>query len=123
MKIIISIAFTLTALVYLAACTTTFEEHIHPLEIALTAPKLEHVTPESFLQCEGYLTNVPAENYCAETAPNDWRAFKFNGEQFYMVPLLTDNESWTNSLSGKQHPTEYRFSEEPNLSELKPALK
>ncbi|MEM7359224.1 MAG: hypothetical protein AAF431_09015 [Pseudomonadota bacterium] len=38
-------------------------------------------------QCDGYLTNNPQENFCSDEVPEDWQAFKFNGERIFMVPL------------------------------------
>lgn len=39
------------------------------------------------VQCNGYLTNNPAESFCSDEVPEDWREFEFNGERMFMVPL------------------------------------
>lgn len=37
--------------------------------------------------CDGYLSNVANENYCAAAVPGDWRSFTFNGQIYYVQPL------------------------------------
>jgi hypothetical protein len=37
--------------------------------------------------CDGYLTQVEGEDYCAAEIPDDWQPFTFNGKTYYMQPL------------------------------------
>lgn len=37
--------------------------------------------------CDGYLTQVEDEEYCAAEIPDGWRPFTFNGKTYYMQPL------------------------------------
>ena len=42
--------------------------------------------------CNGYLTRVEDEDFCAKSVPQDWEKFDFNGQTYYRVPLRRDNE-------------------------------
>lgn len=37
--------------------------------------------------CKGYLTRIEDEDFCAESIPEGWKAFEFNGRTYYRVPL------------------------------------
>ena len=112
MKIISTIFIAITAMVYLAACTTMFEDNIHPVYTIMITQDDNGFTPRGFLQCDDYLTNDPSQNYCSKSVPEDWQGFKFNDEQFYKVPLLSAKEGQLEMLSDKQQSQEYHSSEE-----------
>lgn len=42
--------------------------------------------------CNGYLTRVEDEDFCANSVPEDWKKFDFNGQTYYRVPLRGDDE-------------------------------
>lgn len=43
--------------------------------------------------CEGYVTNRQDQEYCADSAPDDWVPFEFNGSTYYVHPLALANQS------------------------------
>ena len=38
--------------------------------------------------CAGYPTSNPSENFCSTHKPENWVEHQFNGEEYYLVPLL-----------------------------------
>ena len=40
--------------------------------------------------CEGYLTRYADEDYCASDVPEDWRPFEFDGQTYYLQPLVQE---------------------------------
>ena len=42
---------------------------------------------KKLLDCEGYLTANPSQNFCSPDVPPNWQSREFNGMQFYLVPL------------------------------------
>lgn len=50
-------------------------------------PYEEYQVPNNIINCQGYLTNNPSEDFCSDTVPEEWRPFEFNGEVIYAVPL------------------------------------
>lgn len=37
--------------------------------------------------CDGYLTRIENEDYCAAEIPADWEPFEFDGQVYYIQPL------------------------------------
>ena len=40
--------------------------------------------------CDGYLTRIASEEYCSSEPPDDWRSFEFDGDTYYVVPVLEE---------------------------------
>ena len=93
MKTLELIILTIVALVYVAACTTIFEDYADLGSQEFSSEQALREQNLVYFQCETYLTSNPEQNYCSETLPDDWRAFDFNGERLYSVPLVVQESN------------------------------
>jgi hypothetical protein len=52
----------------------------------------EWIEKDGVLMCDGYLTRIESEEFCAAEIPAGWLPFEFNGHTYYVQPLssLTD---------------------------------
>ena len=41
--------------------------------------------------CDGYMTRLESEDYCAATVPEDWRPFEFDGQTYFVQPLAGES--------------------------------
>lgn len=48
------------------------------------------VERDGALICEGYLTRYADEDYCASEVPEDWQPFEFDGQTYYLQPLVQE---------------------------------
>ena len=42
---------------------------------------------DGIMACNGYLTRVEDNYFCAKSVPEDWEQFDFNEQTYYRVPL------------------------------------
>ena len=55
--------------------------------VAQGTPSGQWVERDGQIVCDGYLTRVDDQDYCAAEVPDDWRPFTFDGELYYVQPL------------------------------------
>lgn len=62
-----------------------------PLE---NPPKLsgEWIDRDGVRECDGYLTRIENEEYCAAEVPSDWQPFEFDGMTYYVQPIKDEGE-------------------------------
>jgi hypothetical protein len=79
---------------YLDELVDRFDFELQPLPQRPTVPPgdfqpYERGLPlrENWMNCSGYLTNNPAAGFCEDQPPPNWRPFRFNGENYFLVPL------------------------------------
>lgn len=62
-------------------------------DLSLEAPQPgEWKLQDGVRMCNGYLTRVEDEDFCAKSVPQDWEKFDFNGQTYYRVPLRRNSE-------------------------------
>lgn len=54
---------------------------------AQSSPSGQWVERDGQIVCDGYLTRIDDQDYCAAEVPDDWRPFTFDGELYYIQPL------------------------------------
>ncbi|MGB5164982.1 MAG: hypothetical protein WBN09_11450 [Woeseiaceae bacterium] len=52
-------------------------------------PKLsgEWIEKDGVLECDGYLTRMEEEEFCAAEVPSDWQPFDYDGMTYYVQPI------------------------------------
>ena len=50
----------------------------------------EWIERDGLRTCDGYLTRVENEDYCAAGVPADWQPFEFDGRTYYIQPLTDE---------------------------------
>lgn len=50
----------------------------------------EWIEQDGMRTCDGFLTRVENEDFCAAEVPTDWRSFEFDGRTYYVQPLADE---------------------------------
>ena len=50
----------------------------------------EWIERDGVRTCDGFLTRIESEDFCAAKVPTDWRPFEFDGRTYYVQPLTDE---------------------------------
>jgi hypothetical protein len=57
-------------------------------QLRLRIPKEHRIDIPNPINCAGYPTSNPNENFCSTHTPENWVENQFNDKQYFLVPLL-----------------------------------